>query len=184
MKFTGGLPETECGAGSTLAATEYLRSRLPGVLDRLGIRLLIDAPCGDLNWMRLIEVPYYIGLDLNPDHIKKARQYRQSIFSWDIVETPLPHGDAIISRDFIQHLPTEKVMTFLKNIRRSEIEWLMITSHSNPVNGDIRDAGDYRPINLLAEPFNFPPPIISIMDPPGSDRILGVWNKNSLWRRS
>src|SRR5437762_14003755 len=38
--------ESLSGWGSTLEQTEILRSELPGLLSRLGVKSLLDAPCG------------------------------------------------------------------------------------------------------------------------------------------
>ena len=43
----GGGDETISGPGSTLRETVMLRAALPGVLAELGIRKLVDAPCGN-----------------------------------------------------------------------------------------------------------------------------------------
>src|SRR4051812_10120929 len=58
-----GSGETVSGYGSTIAGTEPLRTALPLLLRKLGVRTLIDIPCGDFNWMRKVEleVDEYIG---------------------------------------------------------------------------------------------------------------------------
>src|SRR3982750_719346 len=50
-------PETLSGDGSTLANTENVRSELPELLNKFGVRKLLDAPCGDFNWFRHVERP-------------------------------------------------------------------------------------------------------------------------------
>ena len=54
------------GTGSSLDATELLRSKLPGIFEGLKINSIFDAPCGDFSWMKLIfdsnEINY-IGAD-------------------------------------------------------------------------------------------------------------------------
>jgi hypothetical protein len=49
MKFSGGLPETRCGAGSKMENTAQARAILPQVIAELKIKSLLDAPCGDFN---------------------------------------------------------------------------------------------------------------------------------------
>ncbi len=187
-KFTGGRPETPCGAGSTLATTAYLRERLPGVLSSLSVMKLLDAPCGDLNWMQDVDLSNidYIGCDI--DHLPTARwnaatgfnAYTFRFLEIDIVNGTLPRADAILCRDFMQHLPHEMVFQTLRNFARTGAEWLLMTSHLNGTNTDIAKPGDFRPLNLLAPPFNLPEPAITIDDPPGADRIIGVWSAASL----
>lgn len=187
-KFTGGKPETPCGAGSTLATTAYLRERLPGVLSSLSIMTLLDAPCGDLNWMQEVDLSGvdYIGCDI--DHLATARWNAATGFNAhsfrflevDIVNGLLPRADAILCRDFMQHLPNEMVFQTLRNFKRTGAEWLLMTSHLNETNADILTAGEFRPLNLQELPFNLPEPAMSIGDPPGSSRILGVWSAATL----
>jgi hypothetical protein len=74
MKFTSGLPETACGAGSTMRVTAQLRFSLPGLLEFCGIKKLLDAPCGDCNWISRTDLPgvEYIGMDASSDHLQLA----------------------------------------------------------------------------------------------------------------
>lgn len=181
--FTGGRPETPCGAGSTLTMTAYLRERLPGVLSSLSVMKLLDAPCGDLNWMQETDLAGidYIGCDI--DHLTTARAnasgfnaYTVRLLEIDIINGTLPRADAILCRDFMQHLPNGMVFQTLENFQRTGAEWLLMTSHLNETNEDIDKPGDFRPLNMTAAPFNLPEPAMTIADPPGSNRIIGVWH--------
>lgn len=178
MRFTGGLPETACGWGSTLAATEGLRKELPGLLERLGARVLLDAPCGDLNWMSQVQLGEIscIGVDREGDHLRRAGDRRPDWdFCWvDILTGPLPTGqDTILCRDFLQHLPDHLVLQVLANFAATGARWLLATSHDVAINRDIETVGDFRPLNLQAAPFDLGPPVEAIPDCDG--RILGVW---------
>src|SRR5215467_8744490 len=61
-----GDAESRSGTGSNIARTELLRARLTRLLKDLGVRSILDLPCGDFNWMRLTELPgiEYIGGDV------------------------------------------------------------------------------------------------------------------------
>jgi hypothetical protein len=69
----GGSDESVSGHGSTVAATAILRRRLADTFAQLQIRSLVDAPCGDMNWMRHLDyrLDQYIGVDLVPRIIRK-----------------------------------------------------------------------------------------------------------------
>ncbi|MFE7121789.1 hypothetical protein ACFU99_40805, partial [Streptomyces sp. NPDC057654] len=59
------------GNGSNLTQTATLRSELPGLLARLGVRTLLDIPCGDFYWMSRLDLGTdthisYIGADRVP----------------------------------------------------------------------------------------------------------------------
>lgn len=183
MVFTGGLPETSCGKGSTLAETEGLRSLLPGLLRDLDVRHLIDVPCGDLNWMAEVDLSgvSYDGIDIDVSRLMVAagnsgrlNALLVRLTEADVLRRSLPRGDAVLCRDFFQHLPTPLVWTVLERFLASGAMWLLATSHDVPVNLDLATIGGFRPLNLLIEPFSFLP-IEQIEDPSGSGRILGVW---------
>src|SRR5688500_7308277 len=65
--------ESVSGPGSSLARTAKLRRELPVLLQEIGARTLLDAPCGDFNWMKELRlgVEQYIGVDVVPDLIAR-----------------------------------------------------------------------------------------------------------------
>lgn len=178
MRFTGGLPETACGYGSTLAATETLREALPLLLARLGIDVLLDAPCGDCNWIGKVDLGscHYIGIDNSAKHLATAREnfWGADLRTVDIVSGELPKADAVLCRDFLQHLPVGRALAVLRNFLTTGARWFLLTSHDYDENGDTT-LGGFSPYNLTLPPFGFPPPLESIEDPPGSVRTIGVW---------
>ncbi len=177
MRFTGGLPETACGYGSTLAATERLRVSLPALLAVLEIRSLLDAPCGDLNWISRTDLGRvtYIGVDASEQNLATGRQRapKMPTARLDVLFDPLPRMDAVLCRDFLQHLPDQMVQVALANIMASGARWLLATSHEADENEDIERPGDFRPLNLKIAPHGLGEPVEAIEDGPG--RIIGVW---------
>lgn len=185
VKFTSGLPETACGLGSTIQVTAQLRASLPGLLEFCGIKKLLDAPCGDGNWINETDLTgiEYCGLDLSREHLSKAisrepwqdfEPKMQGFICADIRTIQMPRCDAIMCRDFFQHLPNAEVLQLLDKIRAAEISWLLATSFDNAVNEEI-GPDMFRPLNLQLDPFLLPAPAAAIQDPPGSGRILGFW---------
>src|SRR3954451_1153147 len=51
-----GSAESGSGQGSELAATENMRAYLPELFQRLQVSKFLDAPCGDWNWMRRVDL--------------------------------------------------------------------------------------------------------------------------------
>lgn len=47
-----GHAETVSGPGSSLENTATLRRALPSLVTRYGLKRVVDAPCGDFNWMK------------------------------------------------------------------------------------------------------------------------------------
>lgn len=193
MQFKGGLPETVSGGGSTLAATENLRRELPRIFKENGIRHIVDAPCGDFNWMAHVDLSgkRYVGIDYSNKVLTRAYENAKkqkaefhpkvrTFISADIMQDDLAPFDLLICRDFFQHFPNARVWAALANMIRSGATYLFATSHSNEVNEDLAKPGGFRPLNLEKAPFNLPPPLDRVDDPPGSGRIMGLWRLDDL----
>jgi len=190
MPFSSGRPETLCGAGSMLEHTVSIRAWLPTLSRHLGIKSILDAPCGDFNWMAHTDLSGidYIGVDFDPEHLARASETKSAGVSFapkskrllelDIVNDRLPRADLMLCREFLQHLPNDRVHKVLENFRDSGCEWFVATSHGNLFNTDIAAAGMFRPLNLKEIPFSLPVPHGYVGDEPGSDRILGLWHRS------
>lgn len=173
--------ESRSGPGSTLERTEILRRELPPMLARLGVRTLVDAPCGDCNWRQhtAIDLDAYIGVDIVPTLIEENRR-RFPHPNWrfelaDLVEDDLPRGDAVLCRDALIHLSLADILRALSNIRRSGAKYLLATSHETiSANTDVTTGG-WRSVNLMLAPFNLPPPLERIIENPQTGKILGIW---------
>lgn len=68
-------PLSASGPGSELAETEEVRALLPTVVADLGIKTLLDVPCGDFSWMQTVELGSvsYIGGDIVADLIESNK---------------------------------------------------------------------------------------------------------------
>lgn len=182
-----GYQETVSGSGSTLQYTEGLRQSLPGLIGELGVRTLLDLPCGDLHWMSRIELPieHYIGCDIVPELVELARsKYSRpdrEFRTVDLCNDPLPDADLLLCRDCLIHLSEEMNLRALANIVRSNIKYVLITTYPDGKNRSIRN-GDWFTINLCAPPYNLPPPLRAIDDwvPPYTRRQIGLWEVETL----
>lgn len=167
-----GVSETRSGEGSTLRYTAPLRAALPPLLARLNVHCLLDAPCGDFHWMRHVQLPdasTYIGGDIVRPMIRKLKQdYENDRYRFivlDVVHDPLPAADLWLCRDLVFHLPNQDIFRLLKNFLRSEIPWLLITSHARTksANENIHPGG-FRMVDLLQPPFSLPDPRERVVD--------------------
>jgi len=77
-------PDSASGTGSNLKQTETLRRELPATLSRLGVRTLLDAPCGDFHWMQHLELNG-IGFRASGASWMLATTYPSRTRNWDIV---------------------------------------------------------------------------------------------------
>ena len=181
--------ESVSGPGSNLAATAMIRASLPKLLRKLGVRTLLDAPCGDLHWMREVVAGAeldYIGGDIVPALIAKLDaefddpKYRFQVL--DIVTDALPEADLWLCRDCFIHFPQDMVCQALRNFYRSGIPYILTTQFDFPrANAEI-EVGDFRAINLRMAPFNLPAPREELFDffylhPP---RKLSLWHRDQI----
>lgn len=173
-----------CGSGSTLAYTALLRQSLPTIIKRYGMTSMLDAPCGDFSWMSLVEFPQgfeYKGGDIVESMIISNRhQYPQIQFQvLDISQDTLPAVDMIFIRDCLIHLSDRDVLRVLDNICSSSVKYAMLTNYKaqHAQISDIR-TGDFRPINMRANPFNLPEPLVSLDDGPANSVIktMDLWS--------
>lgn len=162
---TWGNPESVSGPGSTLARTAGFLDELVALLTALSTRVLLDAPCGDFHWAAPMAgaVEQYIGLDVVPALIVRLQQGNRHancrFICSDLTRDALPPADVILCRDGLVHLSFRDIAGALTNFQRSGARYLLTTTFiDRKANRDI-PTGAWRPLNLQAPPFHFPPPV-------------------------
>jgi SAM-dependent methyltransferase len=180
-----GATESVSGEGSTLARTTTLRAELPRLLRQLGARSLLDAPCGDFNWMREIDLNGidYTGIDIVPAIILRNQELFGSpcirFAVADITRGPLPRADVILCRDALDHLSLRRARRAIARFRESGSEYFLATTHTSAANEDI-PSGYWRPVNLTKPPFAFPQPLETIVENSERGKLLGLWRIRGL----
>ncbi len=186
-KNAWGGKDSVSGTGSDRAQTQILREQLPLVLAELGAKSLVDAPCGDLHWMKdvLWETlgVQYTGVDIVAELVDKLRaQFPARRFEClDLVADVLPRADVILCRDCLVHLPLAEIQTVVRNFIKSGATWLLTTTFpATTSNTDVRWSG-WRPLNLELAPLHFPVPTRIIVEGctedggKHADKSLGLW---------
>ena len=159
--------ESGSGEGSTLESTVNIRKQLPEIIARYNIQSLLDAPCGDYNWMSHVQKEcIYIGGDIVQSVVNRNQKRHSSdkvnFIHLDITSSEIPKVDLIFCKDCFQHLSYEKVKLAINNFKKSGSKYLLVTSYPKTWrNHDIYD-GDYRPLNLLTPPFSLQKPILIV----------------------
>ncbi|HUZ90386.1 MAG TPA: class I SAM-dependent methyltransferase [Methylocella sp.] len=187
-----GDSESASGPGSSELATREIRAHLPIIFSKWNIANIIDAPCGDFNWMKFVTLGQnmsYTGLDIVPELVKEnnkkyANHKRQFMLS-DIRTDPLPKGDILICRDCLLHLSYKDTFMFLRNFIISEIPFLLTSTDKNDTGYQNRDilTGEFRLIDLFAPPYCFPPDVAYRFDdfvPPIPPREMCLWNRTQI----
>mgnify|MGYP001794991048 FL=1 len=161
-----GDEESLSGPGSSAKYTEKLRAELPGIIKEYGIRSIVDAPCGDFAWMKLL-VPQidveYIGCDIVGSVIERNTKLFAApgvtFMEKDISTEPLPDGDLIFVRDCLFHLSFADIDGFLHNLEKTNYKYLMTTAHRIENQDEFNNTdiltGDFRLIDLYSAPFGF-----------------------------
>ena len=139
------------------------------LLERLDARVLLDAPCGDMNWVGEVadSVDEYIGVDIVRELIRKKRCSAQPL------EAPLPsrrldqgptsQGRCILCRDALVHFADDDVWSALRNLKRSGSRFLLTTTFIDRAKNTPIPTGSWRPLNLQRAPFCFEAPL-SLID--------------------
>jgi len=177
------------GPGSTQARGGDFRPALIALLDAYDIRSIVDAPCGDFNWMRGVLADRdldYTGVDiveaLIANNVRQFATDRRRFLTLDMTRDDLPAADLVLCRDGLVHLSFADARAAMRNFRRSGSRYLLTTTFvSHARNRDIATGG-WRALNVQAPPFNLPPPLARVDERyRGSggnfeDKHLGLWD--------
>lgn len=188
-----GDAESRSGGGSSMGQTETVRRELPPLLRELGVKILIDAPCGDFFWMQHAElgVERYIGIDIVNEMIARDQQLfggeKRQFLCLDIIDDPLPRADLIFCRDCLVHLNFAQTNKALRNFRRSGARYLLTTTFTaRDRNVDLVGKDIWRTLNLERPPFNLPKPLRLLNEGctegggAYGDKCLGLWRLQDL----
>lgn len=175
--------ESISGPGSTINRTQSIRKNLASIIELNSIKFIIDVPCGDFNWMKLVDLSEvtYVGLDIVPsliqDNLQKYSKENISFRVADLVEAKLEPVDLIFCRDCFVHLSFADIKKSIVNIKASGSKYLLTTTFTKHTNFDIV-TGNWRQINLEASPFDFPTPIHLIVEDDlgeNQDKAMALW---------
>ena len=174
-------PESVSGRGSTLARAKVIMSQLPSLLQELHAKTLLDAACGDFNWMRHTDLGAvnYVGVDVVPELIRhNLRDYagaRRTFLVADITKDRLPDTDTILCRDCLIHLSYKSIRAAFSNFTKTGATHLLCTTHNTVLENIDCPDGSWRSVNLQLPPFNLPRPLKLIVEDTESGKSLGLW---------
>ena len=184
-----GSGESVSGPGSTIQYTEKIRKMIPQLVNDLGVLVILDAPCGDYNWFRMIDWETeitYIGGDIVEPLVERNHSLYASnntkFINLDVVRDVLPRADLWLCRDCLFHLPNRDILLVIDNLLKSDIRYILTSTHPNcDRNGDI-PTGSFRLLNLQLPPFSLGKPIRVIDDwiEGYPVRHLALWEREAL----
>lgn len=179
--------DSASGAGSSMDQTAVVRQALPQLVREVGAGRLLDIPCGDLHWVKEVDLGdvEYIGADIVRPLIERNREaFADSGRRFEIlnvISDPLPRVDMVFCRDCLVHLSHRDVLAALENIKRSGAAWLVTTTYTGDRSNEDILTGQWRALNLEKPPFGLPRPFKLINeactegDGRFTDKCLGVW---------
>lgn len=181
------------GLGSEDIATAAIREALPLLVRRLGVRSLLDAPCGDAGWIGRVKLDAdYTGVDIVPSLVAANNrrvadgELAGRFLVADITRDALPRADLILCRDCLVHLSFQNIARVTARFRESGAQYLLVTTFPEwQDNCDCED-GDWRALNMTKSPFDWPTPRALIDerceegDGGWRDKSLGLWRLDEL----
>jgi SAM-dependent methyltransferase len=183
--------QSKSGTGSDLENTKIMRPQLVELINNLGIKTMIDAPCGDFNWMKEIindlKIDKYVGADIVEEMVLKNKEKyenngRVTFVKANVVEEILPKYDLIFSRDCLVHFSYETAKRIIRNFVASGSTYLLMTTflRTDRKYFDILD-GQWRAINFQLPPLSLPAPEKFFIEGcvedhcRWTDKTLGLW---------
>lgn len=192
VKGLWGVRESRSGTGSNLEQTRTIRKQLPILIKDLGVRKLLDAPCGDFYWLKEVELDLdeYTGGDIVGELIEANKKMYErpgrNFTVVDIIEDQIPRVDLVFCRDCLVHFSFRDISSALDNFKRSSSTYFLTTTFRARDKNEEIYTGQWRQLNLQAPPFNFPEPIklisenCTIADDLFADKCLGLWKISDL----
>lgn len=182
------------GPGSNMEQTRIIRQAIPALLEKYGVKTMLDAPCGDMFWMKTI-LPellrngiQYHGADIVSPLIEKHKvsfEGSNAIFHViDLTKEPVPNVDLIFSRDCFIHLSYYNIFLILRNYKLSGARYLLTNTYTNASRKNVNVDGFLlygRFLNMQKFPFYFTRPLDLIVegctenDGINADKSLGLW---------
>jgi len=181
--------ESISGPGSALSSTGMLVASLPALLTRYECQTLLDAPCGDFNWMRHVPLPPgtdYIGGDIVAELVEQLSETdgdaHRAFVHLDIAEDPLPRADLWLCRHVLFHLSNADIKATLANFAQSDIRYLLTENFEFVKTTLDISSGGFRFLNLRRAPFNLPKPIerLANSNPPEPPDYLCLWSREQV----
>jgi SAM-dependent methyltransferase len=178
------------GTGSGRDQTHRLIKLLPSLFTELGVRSVLDVPCGDFFWMRQVDLSgvRYTGGDIVRELVERNRQYEAPGVRFEVLDLlagPLPPADLVLCRDCLVHFSFADLFRALDNLCASGSTYLLTTTFPrHRRNRDIA-TGRWRTLNLERAPFHFPPPLKVFEEgcterEDFADKSLGLWRLDDL----
>lgn len=147
------------GEGSAEELTREYRKFLHNFLRANHIRSVVDLGCGDWQFSRHMDWSgiEYCGIDVSSVVLQATRTFSAPNIRFQEmngIEGDLPSADLLICKDVVQHWSNADVQKLFPKLNGFRLA--LITNAFHPAITENQDiaTGDFRPLNLLARPFD------------------------------
>jgi hypothetical protein len=136
----------------------------------------------DNSWQIVDSLDFYKGIDIvKPLIAENNKKYNSTKVKFEVCNLlkKFPYNgeqfDAVLIKDAFVHFPEDEIFKALEIIKRSGIKYLIMTNFTAiDENHKIEIFGQWRPLNFLLKPFNFPNFLSTINEKNESHK----WNDN------
>ena len=161
-KTNPGKIESSSGVGSSINRTITVRKIISNIIKKYQIKSIIDCPCGDFHWMKLINLKNidYLGIDIVDEKIKIDQEKYETenikFKTMDMLKNKLKKKtDLLICRDMLPHFPFSDVVLFLNNILYSNSKYILMTTFPNHTESEKINSCSWGALNVEKPPYNF-----------------------------
>ena len=191
--FLQTLMETHNQSSSVGCELVYLDrpKKLLTLFQKYHIASVFDSGCKDRHWMRHLDYTgnniRYIGGEISQYMVDITKELfpEVEILQHDATEDRFPDVDLLFSSDVMIHLNNNDKLKFLKNFCSSNIKYLLMSDSGktepnvDPVYREDFQEFPFAHVTWCLPPWNFPPALDSIGDPPG-DQGLKLWTREQV----
>lgn len=184
------------GPGASLNNTGDLRDWLPNMLRSLNVTRMLDAACGDWNWMQYVDLSgvAYTGWDVDQGRVERCVERAQgrpnvTFECVNLLTVPeIPRYDLILCRDCLGHFTNGYIDQVLKQFTASGSTWLLASTYPEAGNEFEYDPRRWawlgyleRPVNLEAPPWEMSK-AMALPEPEGPGGVLTEVHELALFK--
>lgn len=162
-------------------------NRLNMLLKGFAVSSIADVPCMGVDRLDIGSLPikHYLGVVKGRDEAGglQARfgSAKSSFMAFDPVIDVLPRVDLILCWDYLCTLSPLEIRATLLQFKKSGATFILMRHFPEIRKNEEKESGIFQPINWKIPPYNFPEPIIHIMEN-GEHGMesLALWNLENL----
>lgn len=174
------------GPGSKPENAEMWINLVNLFLDRKDIKTVLDLGCGDwqLGQKLNLKNKEYLGVEVSSVILEETSKYSSDNIKFinDDIETMVfSNVDLILVKEVLQHLPNKSVINIMNKVMKN-CRYAIICNDFDATQKENLDInpGEWRPLNLLGEPFNYKMDRFYVFIPPHHPKLIEIYKNDSI----